>query len=124
MTVRKPLSTVSLALALSACVVVPAEDTNDVASASCNTYTKSMTLKTVTANHGSLHCHDEACLAVILAVSAGSLIVSGTVVLTNNTVHWLEYQGSCDDSFLNTTKQRFLDSLDNPEPVSAKLLAQ
>ncbi|HAF44950.1 MAG: hypothetical protein A2100_01415 [Sideroxydans sp. GWF2_59_14] len=122
MSTRKPFATVSLALALSACVVVPVED--EVAASSCDTYTKSMTLKTVTANGGGLHCRDEACLAVILAVSAGSLIVSGSIVLTNNTVHWLEYQGSCDDSFLNTTKQRFLDSLDDPKPVSAKLLAQ
>lgn len=122
MSTRKPFATVSLALALSACVVVPVED--EVAASSCDTYTKSMTLKTVTANRGGLHCSDEACLAVILAVSAGSLIVSGSIVLTNNTVHWLEYQGSCDDSFLNTTKQRFLDSLDNPEPATAKLLAQ
>ena len=122
MSARKPFATVSLALALSACVVVPVED--EVAASSCDTYTKSMTLKTVTANRGGLNCHDEACLAVILAVSAGSLIVSGSIVLTNNTVHWLEYQGSCDDSFLNTTKQRFLDSLDDPKPVSAKLLAQ
>lgn len=122
MNARKPFASVSLALALSACVVVPVED--EVVASSCNTYTKSMTLKTVTANSGGLNCRDEACLAVILAVSAGSLIVSGSIVLTNNTVHWLEYQGSCDDSFLNTTKQRFLDSLDDPKPVSAKLLAQ
>jgi hypothetical protein len=122
MNTRKPFATVSLALALSACVVVPAEDTNEVAS--CNTHTKSMTLKMADARLDRLACGDEACLAVILAVSAGSLIVSGTVVLTNNTVHWLEYQGSCDDSFLNTTKQRFLDSLDDPKPISAKLLAQ
>lgn len=122
MSIRKPFAAVSLALALSACVVVPVED--EVAASSCDTHTKSMSLKTVTANHGNLNCHDEACLAVILAVSAGSFIVSGSIVLTNNTVHWLEYQGTCDDSFLNTTKQRFLDSLDDPKPVSANWQAQ
>ncbi|MBI4809505.1 MAG: hypothetical protein HY799_11240 [Nitrosomonadales bacterium] len=122
MTVRKPLSTVSLALALSACVVVPVED--EIAASSCDTYTKSMSLKPVEVNLGRTNCHDEACLAVILAVSAGSLIVSGSIVLTNNTIHWLEYQGSCSDSYLNTTTQRFLDSLDDPKPISAKLLAQ
>ena len=40
-------------------------------------------------------------------VSAGLLygvtvVVSGSVVLVGNTVHFLEKQGQCDDSFLNT----------------------
>ena len=122
MSTRKPFATVSLALALSACVVVPVED--EVAASSCDTYTKSMSLKPVEVSLGRTNCHDEACLAVILAVSAGSLIVSGSIVLTNNTIHWLEYQGTCSDGYLEATKQYFLDSLDDPEPVSAKLLAQ
>ncbi len=83
-----------------------------------------MTLKPVELHQGNLNCHDEACLAVILAVSAGSFIVSGSIVLTNNTVHWLEYQGTCSDSYLNTTKQFFLDSLGNPKPVPSNWQAQ
>jgi hypothetical protein len=40
-------------------------------------------------------------------ISAGLLygvtvVVSGSVVLVGNTVHFLEKQGQCDDSFLNT----------------------
>lgn len=40
-------------------------------------------------------------------VSAGliygvTVVVSGSVVLVGNTVHFLEKQGQCDDSFLNT----------------------
>ncbi|MBI5007484.1 MAG: hypothetical protein HZB95_10260 [Nitrosomonadales bacterium] len=124
MTMRKPLAAVSLALALSACVVVPVEDRDATAASDCDTYTKSMTLEQARLDYGRLSCHDEACLAVILAVSAGSLIVSGSIVLTNNTVHWLEYQGTCSDGFLNNTKQRFLDSLDDPEPLSAERLAK
>ena len=71
---------------------------------------------------GNLYCNDEACLAVILAVSAGSVIVSGSIVLTNNTVHWLEYQGSCDDGYLKIALHKFFDSLGDPKPVDAKAL--
>ena len=31
-----------------------------------------------------------------------TVVISGSVVLVGNTVHFLEKQGQCDDSFLNT----------------------
>ncbi len=107
--------------ALAGCMAVPAVEYDD-ASLRCNTYTQSMTLKTVEWRSGDLYCNDEACLAVILAVSAGSVIVSGSIVLTNNTVHWLEYQGSCEDGYLKIALRKLFDSLDNPKPVAAKAL--
>jgi hypothetical protein len=43
------------------------------------------------------------CLAVIgIIIPAGSLIVSGSIVLVGNTVHWLEYQGRCDDGAIQS----------------------
>ena len=39
---------------------------------------------------------DEKCLILPAIVSGGSLVVSGSIVLTNNTLHWLEYQGKCN----------------------------
>jgi hypothetical protein len=121
MTARKSLSTISLALALSGCIVVPAE--NKVAMPSCKTYTKSMKLDAVDLTPryagGGAGCGDKNCLAATLAILAGSAIVSGSIVLANNTAHWLEYQGTCSDSYLNTAKQRFLDSFDKPRQPSA-----
>lgn len=64
-------------------------------------------------------CHDQVCLTAALAVFAGSAIISGSIVLTANTVHWLEYQGTCSDGYLNVAKQRFLDSVDKPAPTPA-----
>lgn len=106
---------VSLALTLSACVVVPKIDQEETNSSACKTYTRSMKLDVVVTNPGS--CGDEYCLAAYLAVFAGSAIISGSIVLTGNTVHWLEYQGTCSDSYLNIIKQRFLDSLSKPKPA-------
>lgn len=41
--------------------------------------------------------------ALVLAgiVASVTTVVSGSVVVIGNTVHFLEKQGSCDDSFLN-----------------------
>ncbi len=38
---------------------------------------------------------DERCLILPALVSGSTLVVSGSIVLTNNTLHWLEYQGKC-----------------------------
>jgi hypothetical protein len=53
------------------------------------------------------------CLLTIgLIVPAGSFVVSGSIVVVGNTLHWLEYQGRCKDSFLNQQlvlfKKRFV----------------
>ena len=107
-----------LALTLSACVYVPVIDEQDAASASCKTYTKSMALETIEM-HGNvveLSCSNNrdcaaGALAAVVVVTAGSAIISGSIVLTGNTIHWLEYQGTCSDGYLNKTKQLFLDSI-------------
>ena len=52
-------------------------------------------------HHHNMHCDDD-CLAVtlggIVVVSAGSAIVSGSIVVVGNTLHWLEEQGRCEES--------------------------
>jgi hypothetical protein len=107
---------ISLAAALSACIVVPTIDKNAAQQTNCQTFTKRMTLQSV--NLGSASCGGSnagECLAAYLAVGAGSAIVSGSIVLTGNTIHWLEYQGRCGDGYLHIAKQQFLDSLGRPE---------
>jgi len=51
-------------------------------------------------------CHEPECLLVvapIVAVSVGSLVVSGSIVVTGNTIHWLERQGRCQDTLTQQT---------------------
>ncbi|BCK86869.1 hypothetical protein MIZ01_0635 [Sideroxyarcus emersonii] len=107
-----------LALPLAACVVVPVVDQEEAMNSSCETYTKSMTLRAVDFNPNCSSNNGD-CLAAALAVSAGSAIISGSIVLTNNTVHWLEYQGSCSDSYLNAAKQKFLATFSSTKPPPA-----
>lgn len=61
----------------------------------------------LTMNRGGLKMLMEGTLdplqALVLAGLSASvtIVVSGSVVIVGNTVHFLEKQGSCDDSFLN-----------------------
>jgi hypothetical protein len=98
---------------LSACVFVPVVNENDPESANCQTFTKSMFLSSIQLQ-GTGRCQNQNCAALLASaavVSAGSAIISGSIVLTDNTLHWLEYQGTCSDGYLNRTRQLFLDSL-------------
>ena len=49
--------------------------------------------------------------AGIITISTGTLIVSGSVVVVGNTVHWLEQQGSCDESITQKTVNGFVSGL-------------
>lgn len=61
---------------------------------------------------GSARCHSDECEALLIVVAAipvGSFIVSGSIVLVGNTVHWLEQQGRCDDGVIQTGLNKFLN---------------
>jgi len=91
------LLTISL---LSSCVFVPKESEKQKYADNCHMYTKQLTLSAQEIK-GHLCTSDdsaEACLmvyGVILPVS--SFVISGSIVLIGNTLHWLEYQGPCND---------------------------
>jgi len=119
MRIQKILVSAFLAFFSSACVYVPVVNENDSASANCNTFTKSMSLDSVELQ-GSGRCQNQGCVAILasaVVVSAGSAIISGSIVLTGNTIHWLEYQGTCSDGYLNKTRQLFLDSIKTNKPA-------
>jgi len=113
MKIQKRFLPILLHLLLSACVYVPVVDENE--SAKCNTVTKSLSLGKIDSEGDlSMRCRNEGCAAVLAGVatiSAGSAIISGSIVLTGNTLHWLEYQGTCSDGYLSKVKQAFLDSI-------------
>ncbi len=111
----------ALAFTLSSCVYVPVVDEPDAASASCKTYTKTMSLSAIEVKNEINIANQPGCgnngdcaavaLASIVVVTAGSAIISGSIVLTGNTLHWLEYHGTCSDGYLNKTKQLFLETI-------------
>ena len=110
------VSLLFIVLLMQSCIVlpktVPEEDQE------CLLLTKSMTIDYYTspdmideAVDEMVHalasdCHEPECLLVfvpIIAISAGSLVVSGSIVVVGNTIHWIEKQGKCDDSITQQT---------------------
>lgn len=93
---------------LGSCAFVPevARDQHD--DQNCKMFTKSLALSI--REFDVEHCDDlkdlGACLAVWgIVVPAGTFVVSGSIVLIGNTLHWLEYQGTCDDGMISKFKQ-------------------
>jgi hypothetical protein len=134
MRIPKAFSVILLVFTLPACVYVPVVDESKEPASACQTITKHMSMQNLleTGSHDaqgrsngipiniSGGCTSEcaaAILAAVVVVSAGSAIISGSIVLTGNTVHWLEYQGTCSDGYLNSTKQLFLETVNKPKPI-------
>lgn len=86
---------VAAVLVLAGCIVLPR--TAEVYDPKCRTYVKQIVLETeVIGAIGG--CRNDGC-AVMLAsmgiVSAASLVISGSVAIIGNVVHWAERQGGC-----------------------------
>lgn len=100
----KPISIAVLLILLQACAFYPkTQYSEDVER--CDLTFKKLSMDVTSS---SIRCQgggNSAGACVILAgvISGGSAIVSGSIVLAGNSLHWLEKQGKCDDSFLNST---------------------
>lgn len=116
-------STVILALTLgcSACAFVPKTDSHQPYANKCDMVTKRLTLDKPTSNQ-TINCQKDmhggdfvSCLVIAgVIIPAGSLVISGSIVLVNNTIHWLEYQGSCDKRQLTKNTQAFKQQIHTP----------
>lgn len=100
MHITKPFLLLMLVTLLASCSFVPEKSINQPYAYECDMATKKLSLSYVQLE-GNLcgnNTDAAACLfAVGVVIPVGSLLVSGSVVLIGNTLHWLEYQGSCDE---------------------------
>ena len=71
----------------------------------------------------SIECDTPECLLIIplgiLAVPVGSFIVSGSIVVVGNTIHWIEKQGRCKDSAILRAVN---DLVESEKKVRGKLI--
>ena len=52
------------------------------------------------------------CLALMgVALPVVSTLISGSIVLVGNTIHWLEYEYKCDEKTINKEKTKLLKEL-------------
>ena len=63
----------------------------------------------------SLNCQTPECLLIFplsaIAVSVTSLIVSGSIVVVGNTIHWIEKEGRCENSTIQTLLNNFIGAI-------------
>ncbi|MDP2561593.1 hypothetical protein [Psychrobium sp. 1_MG-2023] len=100
-----------LVLLSSACVFVPEQTVPSQLIRPCDTITKKYTLEVKEVE--SLDCAGNAigCLVAVAGAPAASLVVSGSVVLVGNTLHWLEYHSRCEGGAVD--KLMNIELLDN-----------
>jgi hypothetical protein len=86
-----------LSLFLSGCFYYPR--TVQYYDPGCEIQARRMELKSkvidATCSGGSSHEGAAACLAFYLSMTAGSAVVSGSIVVVGNTVYWFEKRGRC-----------------------------
>ena len=96
-----------LTLNLAACLFVP--ETKPIKNNDCQLVTKKWSLEFKKADISGRV--EGEILVAIGAVAVGSLVVSGSVVVVGNSIHWLEQQGFCDDSITQKTVDGFVSGL-------------
>lgn len=106
-----------ISIYMTSCIFVP-KKVPDQENQECLLVTKSLTIDYYTnsdmideavdemVNAIALDCHEPECLillAPLITITAGSFIVSGSIVVVGNTINWIEEQGRCDDSVTRQT---------------------
>lgn len=113
-----------LSLIVSGCVFYPKAVENE--KPKCELVTKQLTLDVYTMESNDAYhlsndlnranranCKEPECLLLaspIIAVSAGSAIVSGSIVVIGNTLHWIEENGRCKDGVIRKAVGQLTDA--------------
>jgi len=101
-----------LPLFVSSCVFLPTTAEKQKYYNKCKMATKKLTLEPHVNSDYSL-CHGKDvkkdplfCLLLSGVVTSASIVVSGSIVLIGNTIHWLEYQSGCDPKTTKVIKHK------------------
>ena len=102
------------ALVLQGCAAYPDVAWNRADYKRCDLTTREFEFKvTENAINGKTRFHSADELISYLVVSgfvfSASAVISGSIVIVGNTIHFLEKQGRCDDSALNETIDAFIE---------------
>jgi len=76
-------------------------------------FTKSLTLTAEQISLGSCGNGTDAAaclLGYVVGLPALTFVVSGGVVLAGNSLHWLEFHGTCDSGYINLMVSEFKKS--------------
>ena len=91
----KALSMLTILIFLTSCTYLP-RVVHDPDNARCNLVTSKRTVELASVPENLGNCDRPECIVAAGIYSTATVIVSGTIALIGNTVHWLEKQAKCD----------------------------
>jgi len=110
---NKCLAVIFLLFLLTACAFYPKVVANQ--HLSCELVTKQLTIDGFGEVPDVSGCTDSDCIITILGGAAVigivSFVVSGSIVITGNTIHWIEQEGRCNDGVINKAINELSESL-------------
>jgi hypothetical protein len=112
MTTYKTITFAIIIMLLNSCIAVPKVADNQ--EPRCELITKELTLETIKAEGFKPSGGSEGAAYVLLAIGAvysATVIVSGSIMLTGNAVHWIEQEGTCDDGVIKEAINDMSNSL-------------
>lgn len=110
----KVVTLLTLSLFSVSCAVVAVRKPHSIRDSACGTSTHEWDLKMVKAGRYSASCGSPECVLSVGLVAAAATgitaIVSGSIVVVGNVVHWVETKVACDDEQLN----KVIDEINTP----------
>ncbi len=124
MNIKKHITVFALTLLCTGCVILPATSAHQPYAKNCDMLTKRLMLNKPESERAfgcqkNMHGGNVlSCLVLAgIIIPAGSLVISGSIVLINNSLHWLEYQGSCDKAQIEENVQSFINTLPSSQRI-------
>jgi len=103
-----------LPLFMLSCAVVPVKKPHSLRDSACGLSTHEWNLKMLKAGSYSASCNSPECILSVGLVAAAATgitaIVSGSIVVVGNIVHWVETLGGCDIEKLD----KMVDEINTP----------
>ena len=93
------------------CLVTPTRDFETNIPADCKLVTKKLKLKVIGDLNIVSGCDSPECVLILLTPGVVSGTVSSSIMILNNTVHWIEKEGRCDDGSIKNAIELFTNSI-------------
>ena len=116
MSVRTILATAILCLFLPSCIVFYPEVKNNERDCQLLSRERTLERKVIYGTLPTCSSDEASCasfLAAVVAVPVTTIVLSGSIVVVGNTVHWMERQGKCEDGYLKQKMDEFKRLLTN-----------
>ena len=112
MLIRRVLTYFTLISFLSGCIMVP--KTHEFQEPRCKLITKELTVTLKDLDFSNANMNPVGLFGLPFALAAlftASVVVSGSIVVAGNSIHWIEQEGTCDDGKIRNAVADLSDSL-------------